>query len=216
MRSSPTRRRRPRPDPTEQMEDSHRRQSVGESGPRRRLVPSSVSAGSRRVLDMPDDQSAPAPPPPAPPEDDLVTTSHSIGAGRTRLRYTTTTGRLVLREEVVEEGSFRGLQPRAQIFSTADVLDDVEPLNRPVTFAFNGGPGSSSAWLHFGLLGPRRVLMGDVGALTRPPYGLTDNLESLLRVSDLVFVDPVTTGYSRTSEGHQADDYHGYTRDLES
>jgi carboxypeptidase C (cathepsin A) len=166
---------------------------------------------------MPDEASAPAPTaPPQPPEDDLVTASHSIGTGRTRLKYTTTTGRVVLREEVVEEGSFKGLQPRAQIFSTAYVLDDVDPRTRPVTFAFNGGPGSSSAWLHFGLFGPRRVLMGDVGGLTRPPYGLADNLESLLHVSDLVFIDPVTTGYSRTSEGHQADDYHGYARDLES
>ena len=165
---------------------------------------------------MPDD--APAPPAPAAPEpqDDLVTTSHAIGTGSSRLEYTTTTGRVVLREEVVEEGSFRGLQPRAQIFSTAYVLDDVEPRTRPVTFAFNGGPGSSSVWLHLGLLGPRRVVMGDVGALARPPYGLTDNLESLLRVSDLVFIDPVTTGYSRAHEGHRADDYHGYTRDLEA
>lgn len=156
------------------------------------------------------------PPEPAPPTDDLVTTSHTIGAGRSRLSYTATTGRVVLREEAVEEGSYRGAQPRAQIFSTAYLLDDAEPATRPVTFAFNGGPGSSSVWLHLGLLGPRRVVMGDVGALAPPPYGLTDNLESLLRISDLVFIDPVTTGYSRSSEGRKADDYHGYKRDLES
>ena len=165
---------------------------------------------------MADDASKPSTETPVPPEDDLVTTSHALGVGRDRLAYTSTTGRVVLREEVVEDGTFRGLKPRAQIFSTAYTLDDADPGTRPVTFAFNGGPGSSSAWLHFGLFGPRRVQMGDVGALTRPPYGLTDNLESLLRVSDLVFIDPVTTGYSRTSEGHQADDYHGYARDLES
>ena len=165
---------------------------------------------------MADDASKPSTETPVPPEDDLVTTSHTLGVGRDRLAYTSTTGRVVLREEVVEDGTFRGLKPRAQIFSTAYVLDDADPATRPVTFAFNGGPGSSSVWLHLGLLGPRRVVMGDAGALTPPPYGLTDNLESLLRVSDLVFIDPVTTGYSRTSEGHQADDYHGYTRDLES
>lgn len=161
------------------------------------------------------DDPTPAPDP-APPEDDLVTTSHVIGTGRGRLKYTATAGRVVLREEATKDGSFRGLEPRAEIFSTAYVLDDVEPATRPVTFAFNGGPGSSSAWLHFGLLGPRRVVMGDVGALAPPPYGLTDNLESLLAVSDLVFIDPVTTGYSRTTAGHQADDFHGYTRDVES
>ncbi|GAA1434753.1 peptidase S10 [Microlunatus lacustris] len=153
---------------------------------------------------------------PAPPEDDLVTSQHTVGSGAGRLAYTVTAGRTVLREEVVEDGTARGPQPRAEVFSTAYVLDDADPRTRPVTFAFNGGPGSSSAWLHLGLLGPRRVVMGDAGALLPPPWGLTDNLESLLRVSDLVFVDPVTTGYSRPATGHQATDYHGYTRDLES
>ncbi|HET9873420.1 MAG TPA: peptidase S10 [Propionibacteriaceae bacterium] len=150
------------------------------------------------------------------PTDDLVTTSHQIGSGRSRLKYTAMTGRVVLREEVIEKGTFAGPQPRALMFSASYVLDDVDPQTRPVTFAFNGGPGSSSVWLHLGLLGPRRVVMGDVGSLNPPPYGLTDNLQSLLQVSDLVFLDPVTTGYSRTSEGHQADDFHGFTRDLES
>ena len=95
-------------------------------------------------------------------------------------------------------------------------VEGTDPATRPVTFAFNGGPGSSSVWLHLGLFGPRRVIMGDAGDLAAPPYGLADNLESLLTVSDLVFIDPVTTGYSRTSEGHQADDFHGYGRDIES
>ncbi|GAA1838984.1 S10 family peptidase [Microlunatus capsulatus] len=161
---------------------------------------------------------APSPEPRAPraPEDDLVTTQHAVGVGRGRLRYSVTTGRTVLREEVVEDGTVRDPQPRAEIFSTAYVLDDVDPRTRPVTFAFNGGPGSSSAWLHLGLLGPRRVVMGDADALVPPPWGLADNLETLLRVSDLVFVDPVTTGYSRPAPGHQAGDFHGYTRDVES
>lgn len=87
---------------------------------------------------------------------------------------------------------------------------------RPVTFAFNGGPGSSSVWLHLGLLGPRRVEMGDVGTLVAPPYGLVDNAESLLAVSDLVFIDPVSTGYSRAIEGGKPGDYHGYKGDIES
>jgi carboxypeptidase C (cathepsin A) len=148
--------------------------------------------------------------------DDLVVTHHEIGARGDRLRYTAATGRVVLREEIVADGKFLGQRPRAQLFSVAYVLDDADPHRRPITFAFNGGPGSSSAWLHLGLLGPRRVLSGDVGALTPAPYGLTDNLESLLRVSDLVFIDPVTTGYSRSSEGQRADDFHGYSRDVES
>ena len=167
------------------------------------------------------DEQTPAPtPPPAPPvpepADDLVVTRHEVGSGGQRLAYTATTGRVVLREEVVDDGRYTGTRPRAQVFSTAYVLDGTEPGTRPVTFAFNGGPGSSSVWLHLGLLGPRRVVMGDAGDLAPPPYGLTDNLETLLRVSDLVFIDPVTTGYSRTSEGHKADDFHGFTRDVEA
>jgi carboxypeptidase C (cathepsin A) len=150
------------------------------------------------------------------PADDLVASRHTIGTGRRRLSYTAIAGRVVLREEVVEDKVFLGAKARAEIFSVSYVLDGPDPHTRPVTFAFNGGPGSSSVWLHLGLLGPRRVLMGDVGELKPPPYGLADNLETLLAVSDLVFIDPVTTGYSRTSEGHTADDYHGYTRDVES
>src|SRR4051812_17006547 len=99
---------------------------------------------------------------------------------------------------------------------TAYTLDGVAPAERPVTFAFNGGPGSSSVWLHLGLLGPRRVLMGDVGALLPPPYGLADNPESLLAVSDLVFIDPVSTGYSRVVEGDKPEPFHGYQGDIES
>lgn len=163
-----------------------------------------------------DEPSAKETPTPKEPSDDLVVTQHQVGSAKARLKYTVTTGRVVLREEVVDDGKFGGHKPRAQIFSTAYVLDDSDPQSRPVTFAFNGGPGSSSVWLHLGLLGPRRVVMGDVGALAAPPYGIADNLQTLLRVSDLVFIDPVTTGYSRTSEGHHADDFHGFTRDIES
>jgi carboxypeptidase C (cathepsin A) len=166
---------------------------------------------------VPDEQQ-PGQSPDTPPEpvDDLVVTTHRVETDRGTLSYSATTGRVVLREEVLEDGTFTGTKPRAQIFSTSYVLDDADPATRPVTFAFNGGPGSSSVWLHLGLLGPRRVVMGDAGSLAAPPYGITDNLETLLRVSDLVFIDPVTTGYSRTSEGHKAGDFHGFTRDLES
>lgn len=165
---------------------------------------------------MADPTATPDPPPlPKEPRDDLVTTSHQFGTDHP-LSYTTTTGRVVLREEVVKDGTFTGVQPRAEIFSIAYVLDDADPGTRPVTFAFNGGPGSSSVWLHLGLLGPRRVVMGDAGALAPPPYGITDNLQTLLRVSDLVFIDPVSTGYSRTSEGQPSDDFHGFGRDVSS
>ncbi|MEV4170084.1 peptidase S10 [Nonomuraea sp. NPDC049709] len=150
---------------------------------------------------------------PAAPADNLVATSHTLPSGQS---YTATTGTMVLREEVITDGKFEGLRPKAEVFVTAYTLDGAEPLSRPVTFAFNGGPGSSSVWLHLGVLGPRRVVMGDAGALLPPPYGLADNEESLLRVSDLVFIDPVSTGFSRAAEGEKAEPYHGFTGDLES
>ncbi|HET8600906.1 MAG TPA: peptidase S10 [Segeticoccus sp.] len=152
----------------------------------------------------------------APPVDDLVSTRHTLRVGRRTLRYTATAGRVVLREEVYEDGTFTGVRPKAEMFLTSYVLDAPVGSNRPVTFAFNGGPGSSSVWLHLGLLGPRRVLMGDVDELLPPPYGLADNPQSLLAESDLVFIDPVSTGFSRAVEGGKAQDFHGFQGDIES
>lgn len=149
------------------------------------------------------------------PIDDLVRTQHTLRIGRRELRYTATTGRVVLREEVYEDGVFVGYQPKAEISITSYVADDAG-ADRPVTFAFNGGPGSSSVWLHLGLLGPRRVVMGDAGALLPPPYALTDNHESLLAVSDLVFIDPVSTGYSRALKGTKPEPFHSYQGDIDS
>ncbi len=162
-----------------------------------------------------DPEAGTAQPGPA-PADDLVTTQHTLTTAAGEIAYTATAGRIVLHEEVHEDDVFTGWQPRAEMFVTAYTRDDADPLSRPVTFAFNGGPGSSSVWLHLGLLGPRRVVMGDAGALLPPPYGLAGNAESLLRVSDLVFIDPVSTGYSRILQGGKPADYHGFQRDLES
>jgi carboxypeptidase C (cathepsin A) len=150
------------------------------------------------------------------PVDDVVTTYHRLTTPSGEIAYTATAGRVVLREEVHEEGEFKGLKPKAELFVVAYTKDDADPGTRPVTFAFNGGPGSSSVWLHLGLLGPRRVVMGDVGDLRPPPYELDDNAESLLAHSDLVFIDPVSTGYSRIVEGGKPADYHGFKRDLEA
>src|SRR3954447_2479656 len=101
---------------------------------------------------------------PAEPTDDLVSTKHHLKVGRQTLDYTATTGRVVLRDEVHEDGTFTGFKAKAEMSVTSYVVD-ADDQSRPVTFAFNGGPGSSSVWLHLGLLGPRRVQMGDVGSL---------------------------------------------------
>lgn len=152
----------------------------------------------------------------AEPADDLVTTHHTLHTPDGDLTYTATTGRVVLRQEVVTDERYDGRRPKAEMSVTYYTLDGADVTTRPVTFAFNGGPGSSSVWLHLGVLGPRRVDSGDVGALTAPPYGLVDNHETLLRASDLVFIDPVSTGWSRATEGEQAAPFHGFTGDIES
>ncbi|MFC4427089.1 S10 family peptidase [Deinococcus navajonensis] len=152
------------------------------------------------------------------PRDEVRVSRHRITAGGQDLSYTVTTGTMVLAEERhSKDGEAEGLRPRAQVFFVAYALDgDHSPRNRPVTFSFNGGPGSSSVWLHLGLLGPRRVVMGDAGALTGPPYDLTDNAFTLLTHSDLVFIDPVSTGYSRVIDGEKPGDFHGFQKDIES
>jgi carboxypeptidase C (cathepsin A) len=150
------------------------------------------------------------------PADDLVTTQHSITTDEGPLAYTVTAGRMVLRVEGHTEDKFDGPRAKAEVFLTAYTADVPDATARPVTFAFNGGPGSSSVWLHLGLLGPRRVLAGDVGALLPPPYALADNPQTLLRHSDLVFIDPVSTGYSRAVKGEKSKDFHGYGPDIES
>jgi carboxypeptidase C (cathepsin A) len=150
------------------------------------------------------------------PSDDLVTTQHTLTVKRRELAYTARTGRIVLRKEVLTDGKFEGHQAKAEVFLTSYTLDDAEPGSRPVTFAFNGGPGSASVWLHMGLLGPRRAVSGDVDAPEPPPYRLVDNPDTLLVHSDLVFIDPVATGYSRAVNGEKPKDYLGFTPDIES
>jgi carboxypeptidase C (cathepsin A) len=154
-------------------------------------------------------------------QDRISITSHSAMIGGARVTYTVTTGTIVLREEVEKKGEHAGEsdgeQPRASIFFVAYTRDDVDDTSlRPITFSFNGGPGSSSVWMHLGLLGPRRVQMDRIGNMLPPPYRLIENEFSLLDVSDLVFIDPVSTGFSRVVAGEKAQTFHGFTKDIES
>ncbi|MBL8990219.1 MAG: peptidase S10 [Phycisphaerae bacterium] len=95
----------------------------------------------------------------------------------------------------------------------ARTLASIDPSARPVTFAFNGGPGSSSVWLHLGALGPRRVRMGPEGEMPASAV-LADNASSWLDFTDLVFIDPVSTGYSRAAEGEDPKQFHGLDEDV--
>src|SRR6201993_689973 len=143
------------------------------------------------------------------PEEKMVQTKHTIKIGGQEIQYTATAGTILLK---LEDGT-----PKASVFYIAYTKDDVSDLaKRPVTFAFNGGPGSASIWLHLGAFGPRRVEMGDAGALLGPPYKLVDNNSSLLDVSDLVFIDPVSTGYSRAVPGEPPKQFHGIEEDIHS
>ena len=120
-------------------------------------------------------------------EEQLSETSHTVVVGGRSLTYEATAGTLLLKDESGAK--------KASVFYMAYTLDGAgDPSERPLTFSFNGGPGSSSVWLHLGLLGPRRVLMSDEGHALPPPYELVYNEFSLLDVTDLVFIDPVTTG----------------------
>jgi len=151
------------------------------------------------------------------PKDELVVTQHTATVAGQTIPYTVTCGRIVLKEESEGQGESEGEKPKASIFFIAYTRDGVEDLSRrPITFSFNGGPGSSSVWLHLGVLGPRRVEMGDAGALLPPPWKLVNNDFSLLDVTDLVFIDPVSTGYSRPVVGEKARQYHSFKKDIES
>jgi carboxypeptidase C (cathepsin A) len=144
-----------------------------------------------------------------PPKDQVITTQHTVTIGGQAIAYTARAGTIVLKNE---DGT-----PRANFFFISYTRDGVDPARRPVTFTFNGGPGSSSVWLHMGAVGPKRVVYrDDEGHAAMPPYRLVDNENSLLDVSDLVFIDPVTTGFSRAIPFKEANKFHSVETDVES
>lgn len=149
------------------------------------------------------------PEPPPHHEDTFSETTHTVTIAGQTIDYTATAGHMVVKEE---EG-----KKQASFFSVSYVRNDVEDRrNRPVIFSFNGGPGSSSVWLHLGAFGPRRVVLENDGMPVRPPGRLIDNVYGILDVADLVFIDPVSTGYSRAIPEEEAKNFHHFTKDLES
>jgi len=144
-------------------------------------------------------------------EETLSQTQHAITVNGEKMNYTVTTGTIILKEEDIEEGE----KKKASIFYIAYTKEDASD-NRPVTFSFNGGPGSSSVWLHLGLVGPKRVLMDDEGMPIGPPHKLVDNEYTLFDETDLVFIDPVSTGYSRPVPKEKPDQFHTVKKDIES
>ena len=147
---------------------------------------------------------------PTPPAEEApVITHHEITVGGKTLKYTATVGMMPLKNR---EG-----ETEARIFFMAYTLDDVgNRAHRPLTFSFNGGPGSASVWLHLGAIGPRRVPMNPDGTMPAPPYSLIDNQQTWLDQTDLVFIDPVGTGYSRAARPELAAKFFGLQGDIES
>ncbi len=155
----------------------------------------------------------PAKPEKPTPEDtpkEPVTREGSVTIAGRPIDYTVTSAMLKLKKP---DGS-----PRASIFHVSYLRKDVDdPSKRPVMFAFNGGPGSSAVWLHLGMLGPYIVdLPGDGTEAPAPPARLAENPQSILDLTDLVFVDPVSTGYSKAEEKSKPSEFHGYREDVES
>ncbi|MFN7944437.1 MAG: peptidase S10 [Blastocatellia bacterium] len=147
---------------------------------------------------------------PAPlPDEPPVMTKHEIKAGGKTLRYSVMTGFMPIKNNQGET--------EARIFFIAYTLENPgSAAQRPLMFSFNGGPGSSSVWLHLGALGPKRVRMLDDGQLPAPPYQLVDNDYTWLDKTDLVFIDPVGTGYSRAASPQLAQKFFGLQGDLQS
>jgi len=142
------------------------------------------------------------------PEQPPIVTHHEIHVGGKTLHYTATTGMMPLKNNDTAE-------VEAHIFYIAYTLDG-QNERRPLTFSFNGGPGSASVWLHMGAIGPKRVRMQPNGMMPPPPYQLVDNEYTWLDQTDLVFIDPVGTGYSRAVKRDQTKKFLGLRGDLES
>lgn len=173
------------------------------------LLGGAMSAQSPQTAAPAQKQTAAAPAEPAPPPPPPSVTKHSITIDGKPVSYTATVGELIVNKP--DE------KPGASMFYIAYTRDDIrDKRKRPLTFAFNGGPGSSSVWLHLGALGPRRVAMDDEGNSTAAPFDLVDNEYSLLDVTDLVFIDPVSTGYSRPLPGENKSQFHGVQEDVSS
>lgn len=131
-----------------------------------------------------------------------------VTMGATKIAYTTHTGYLDLKNDT---GKLI-----AKVFFTYYKKDNEAANKRPITFTFNGGPGSSSVWLHMGALGPRRVYLKDDGTATAPPYQVINNEFTWLDKTDLVFIDPIATGYSRAAPGENPKQFHGFVEDVQS
>lgn len=142
------------------------------------------------------------------PKEKISDTNHLIQIHGKPFPYRAVAGNLILKNAKGE--------PSASFFYVAYTKEGVQnPSERPITFCFNGGPGSSSVWLHIGAFGPKRIALDEKG-MPLHPYRLVDNEDSLLSVTDLVFIDPVSTGYSQAFPAEEAKQFHEVEEDIKS
>jgi carboxypeptidase C (cathepsin A) len=139
-------------------------------------------------------------------EERVSVTSHVMRLGGREIKYTATVGTIPIRVD--------NNQIAARMFFVAYTKDGEDSRTRPVSFLFNGGPGSATIWLHMGSFAPKHVRMADEGFQPAPPFELQDNENSLIDASDLVFVDAISTGFSRTAPGVSSEQFHGQTGDI--
>jgi len=137
-----------------------------------------------------------------------VATHHQITVDGKMLKYTATAGRLP-----IKRGDGR---IEAEMFYVAYTADGQDAAKRPLTFAFNGGPGSASIWLHMGALGPRKVVLQPDGFMPPAPYRMEDNPYTLLDKSDLVLIDAIGTGFSRAADSELFKKFWGVKGDIEA
>jgi carboxypeptidase C (cathepsin A) len=139
----------------------------------------------------------------------LSTTEHELKVGNDTLKYRATAGTMPLKDEAGKT--------RANFFFVAyEKIADESTEKRPITFVFNGGPGAAAIWLHLGTAGPKRVELSPEGFPGVPPFHLIDNSSTWLWQTDLVFIDPVGTGYSRAAEGVKGEEFYGVQQDIDS
>ena len=136
-------------------------------------------------------------------------TEHEMVANGERITYDAIAGETLLRD--------MSGNPTARIFSFSYLRTDVNDPDRPVLFVFNGGPGSSSLWIHVGAVGPKQVVLdAEVNPSNVPPFDLKNNPDTILDVADIVFIDPVGTGFSRAADGVDPKRFWGVDEDAEA
>lgn len=141
---------------------------------------------------------------PPPPEEKTSVTHHSAKIGGQVINYTATAATYVIR---ADDGS-----PKATMFYVAYTKDGVDASRRPLSFVYNGGPGSASLFTHMGM-GPKRVMLTADGHGMAAPYSVVDNEDSFLDATDLIFIDAISTGYSRPAPGENPTQFHGIVQD---